>query len=427
MTPSPPPRHTHPFQVGGHALGAHFTDRAPEIRVVREAFRTPTRLLVHGPRRMGKSSLLLSAAAAARRRRVRVAWVDFSSTTHLADVANRLLRSISHELRRVPERLTEMARSLSPRVQVTFDPAQSHPVLALEVTLRRRPVEDQRAAFEAVLDRMEDHARERAEAGEPGVVVIMDEFQDVLEVGGERADWFLRSIMQRHTHLSYICAGSREALIQELLGEKRAFYKHFQLLPIGPIDAGHLARWIEDRMRTHGVDAGGLGLRILEVAGPRTQDRIQLARELFVRGLSRGEPLRGGPSTGGPSRAGPSRDRGGPAREGSRRPLTEADVDAAFEAIVRAERSLHLGLWNTLTAFQQNALRAVAAAPGALHSQATLEHFGVPSASTMSRTLDALVRRGHLVREEGGVVFDNPYFRAWVELEVLPDVGRGLG
>ncbi|TVP48483.1 MAG: ATP-binding protein [Gemmatimonadales bacterium] len=405
MPPDSPARlrPPHPFQVGGHALGPHFTDRAREIRVVRDALRTPTRLLVHGPRRMGKSSILLSAAASARRRGVRVAWVDFASTTHLADVANRLLRSVSHELRSVPERLTDFARALSPRVQLTFDPSRPHPVLTLEVTLRQRPVEDQRAAFEAVLDRLEAHAQERAEAGEPGVAVLMDEFQDIVEVGGDRADWFLRSIMQRHTHLSYVCAGSREALIHEMLGEKRAFYKHFQLLHIGPIDPRHLARWIEDRMRTHGVDAPGVGARILEVAGPRTQDRIQLARELFVRGLSR---------------------RGRGAEAGT---LTAADVDGAFHAIVRSERSLHLGLWNTLTAFQQNALRAVAASPDALHSKATLDHFGVPSASTMSRTLDALVRRGHLVREARGVAYDNPFFRAWVELEVLPDVGPGAG
>jgi hypothetical protein len=394
----PTPHHPqHPFQVGGHALGPHFTDRAREIRVVRDALRTPTRLLVHGPRRMGKSSILLAAAASARRRGVRVAWVDFASTTHLADVANRLLRSISHELRSVPERLTEFARTLSPRVQLTFDPSRPHPVLALEVTLRQRPVEDQRAAFESVLDRLEAHARERSEAGEPGVAVLMDEFQEITEVGGDRADWFLRSIMQRHSHLTYVCAGSREALIHELLSEKRAFYKHFELLHVGPIDATHLARWIEDRMRTHGVDARGLGRAVLERAGPRTQDRIQLARELYVRGLRRA-----------PERA-----------------LEPADVEAAFEAIVRSERSLHLGLWNTLTAYQQNALRAVAAHPGALHAKATLDHFGVPSASTMSRTLDALVRKGHLVREEAGVAFDNPYFRAWVELEVLPDVARG--
>jgi len=51
-----------PFRIGERVSGAYFTDRVEEVNRIHRAMRDPSRLLVYGPRRMGKSSTIQVAA-----------------------------------------------------------------------------------------------------------------------------------------------------------------------------------------------------------------------------------------------------------------------------------------------------------------------------------------------------------------------------
>lgn len=381
------PHHPNPFLVGRHVSGVHFTDRAEETGRIRRAILEPSRLLVYGPRRMGKSSCILRAVERETRDGALVAWADFSTATTLTDVSNRLLKSLSHAMGRAHrERLIDFARHVSPQLTATFDSTSGLPIVALDVSLRRRPAADQRKALESVLDRLDALA---ADEGRP-VAVVFDEFQDILDIGGDRADWFLRGVMQRHTQLSYICAGSKESLIHEMLGRQRAFYKHFELLHFDAMDPGHLATWIDDRMKAAGIESSGCGEAIVAVSGPRTQDRLQLAREVYHRARGRGH-------------------------------VQVGDVEAALDDIVRAEDAVHRSIWEGLPAMQQNALRALASSPDRAYSKETLDRFSLNSTAAMARSIEGLIRRGLLVKSSGRATFDSPFFRAWVERTVLPD------
>jgi hypothetical protein len=378
---------SNPFLVGGHVSGTHFTDRAEEVARIRRAILEPSRLLIYGPRRMGKSSCIVRAASQARRDGALVGWADLSTATTLTDVSNRLLKSLSHELGHANrERLIRFAQQVSPQVTATFDPVSGIPILSLDVSLRKRAAADQRQPLESVLDRLNALASDQARP----VAVVFDEFQDILDIGGDRADWFLRGVMQRHTHLSYLCAGSKESLIHEMLGRKRAFYKHFELLHFDTMDAVHLASWIEDRMHAAGVESSGFGAAIVSMAGARTQDRLQLAREVHHRARGRGR-------------------------------VEEGDVEAALNDIVRAEGAVYRSIWEGLPAMQQNALRALASLPDRVYSKETLDRFSLNSTAAMARSIDGLIQRGLVLKVSGDVVFDSPFFRAWVECTVLPD------
>jgi hypothetical protein len=374
-----------PFRIGVHVSGAYFTDRAAEVKRIRQAMIESGRLLVFGPRRMGKSSAIGVASERSRREGTLVVRADLSTASTLVDVANRLLHSLSAQ--REPGWVARLAGSLAATVSLTVDPITGAPRIIFGAEARQTPLERQRRSLEQVVEAL---ASEAKEAGR--VAIVLDEFQAIVRFGGEEAEWHLRDLMQSHPELSFVCAGSEVSLVKEMLEEHRAFFRMFELLRVGPVDPDHLARWIDARLEKAGVVPDGAGTAVVTLAGPRTQDILQVARHLYARGLISGA-------------------------------VSGADVEPAMRDVVREEDPVIRTLWSDLTSNQQNVLRAVASGAEQIYSTDSRRRFGLPTSSTVAAAVDALEKRGILDRDSDGVVrFDSPFLRLWVEWEAGSDV-----
>jgi hypothetical protein len=381
-----------PFRIDGVVTPPHFTNRAAEIARVRDVLRSPpSKLLVYGPRRMGKTSTILMAAQAVERDGSVVVRADLSTASSMADVVNRLLAAA---VRGVGRAWKDLPMLLVERLQISVglrpDPVSGLAIPVLDAGLRERGAGEQQETLGHALDTLNDLALER----NTRLGVILDEFQEIHGLGGERAEWHLRGVMERHDNLSYVLAGSRTTLIQRMVSDPGgAFYKLLDMLYFGPMDDEHFARWIDERMAESRRRAPGLGRRCIEIAGPRTRDVVQLARSAW-RGWSKNLGV-------------------------------EDLVDLAFREVVADEEVITHTLWKGLTPHQQDLLRAVAGAEAGLTTRETLERFALPASGTVSNTAAALVAEGLLVKAETppGYDFDSPFFRGWVVSRALPDLG----
>lgn len=370
---------TNPFRVGQKVTGEFFTDRAREVSRVVRALRGPSRLLVYGPRRMGKSSAIAMAAERVRAEGGLVVEADLSTASVLTDVTGRLLTSLHRAEEAAGEGggVLELLKSL--RLRFEIDPSSGAPSVALEARERSTPPERQAETLEGVLDRLD----ERAAGTDRPVSVVLDEFQEVVRIGPERAAWWLRSVMQRHRHLSYVCAGSRQRLIERMLSRNGAFYEGFERLHVGPMDPDHLARWIDSRLQGAGVGGEGAGAAIVGAVGPRVQDVMGLARQTYYVAAARGS-------------------------------YEEGDVDRALDEVIEGDDAVFQARWNALTPLQQNVLRAVADGRTSLHAAAVRERFALGPPSSVSTALESLEKQEVLAQDDGPR-FDNPFFRRWVE------------
>ncbi len=370
-----------PFRVGQKVTGEFFTDRAEEVGRVIRAFRDPSRLLVYGPRRMGKSSVIAMAAERIRADGGLVVEADLSTASVLSDVTGRLLTSLHRAGDESERGLLDLFRSLRLRFEV--DPGTGAPSVSLEARERGTAPERQAETLEGVLDRLEELA---AGADHP-VAVVLDEFQDIVRIGPERAAWWLRSVMQRHEHLSWVCAGSRQSIIAQMLSKDGAFYGGFERLHLGPVDPEHLARWIDSRLEGAGVEPGacgddGVGAEVVEAVGPRLQDVMMLARQTYYLGASRGR-------------------------------LEEDDVERALDELVQGDDAVFQALWDGFTPLQQNLLRAVAAGETSLYASAVRERRALGPASSVTTAIQSLEKQEVLI-DDDEVRFDSPFFRRWV-------------
>jgi uncharacterized protein len=385
-----------PFRIHGTVTGDYFTNREAELDRFRATLREPgAKLVVYGYRRTGKTSALEVAAASIRKEGGHAIVADLSTATTITDLGNRILEAQAVSLgRRWRDMIGDLAARFKGTLKLTTDPVTGLIIPSVDVSLRDASSEEQSRTLVSVLDAVNALAGERAVL----LGLVLDEFQELAEIGGPRAEWTLRGAIQRHQHVSYIFAGSKPHLIRRMVHEKgRALYQLADELSFGPIDPRHMASWIDERLASVGQRGDGVGETCVRLAGPRTRDIVELARKCADR-----------------------------ANEG--RAITDDAVGLAFLELIEEKDDGIRSWWDGLTANQQNVLRAVAGSSDGLTTTSTRSRFSLPSTGTATNTAKALLEDGRLVKTTGGsgYVFDNPFVRGWVVRHALPDLGLSL-
>jgi hypothetical protein len=361
-----------PFNFETPADRWSFTDREGLIPRIRDAMEQKRRrVLVHGRRRMGKTSLIKHAALLAKKP---FAFVDLSTATNLKEVAKKLLGSVH-----VPNERT-MAKTLRLLRQHVKLLSLKGDRFALSAELRDPPEE----TLEQVLSFLDEFSA----VSDQCVVVCMDEFQDIRKLAGDRAEWRLRGTIQHHEHLSYILSGSDCRLLQWMTEPDSAFYKQLEQIEVGPIAPELLAKWIDERGRRGGLPQAAFGSAVVEASGPCTGDIVRLAKQTFEFAAAR-------------------------------RP---GDIIAdGFDAIALEYLGPEFGsMWHPLAPSQRSTLRAIAKGEAPFAAQTLLDYdLTVGAAGTAIR---ALIDKQLLIRIGDAYAFDSPFFRKWVAVHGEPDL-----
>ena len=383
-----------PFPIHGVVTRPAFTDRADEVSRIRNTLEEPgAKLLVYGPRRMGKTSTLRVAMEDHVAAGGIACLADFSTATSQADLANRVLTAATQALgRRWQDVIHDLSRRIGLRLEVSTDSVTGSPTAALGVGMGRGSRADGQETLGRVLDSLDGLCQARGLS----LGLILDEFQEIQRLGGEEGEWHLRGVIQHHTNISYVAAGSQTHLIEGMMGKGAAFYKLFDVLSFGAMASELLREWIEEGMEEAGVRNREVARWILALAGDRTRDVAQLARKTVYL-----------------------------AQESGR---ADGDtVKQAFLEIIADEFEPLRALWASYAGNEEKVLRAVASGTDSLTAAEILKRFGLASSAAASRAAASLVAEGVLVQDgPGSYHFDSPFQRGWVIQYALPDVGIHL-
>jgi AAA+ ATPase superfamily predicted ATPase len=368
-------------------------DRVEERERIRAALLEPgSRLLVHGRRRMGKTTVCKAVVDELRKAGHAVLLVDFSTATQLADLSNALLGKITEVLgKRWQDYASALMKSLSLQLETEVDGATGNIKVRLKPSARKAPMDEQRSTFMGILNQANTLAREKG----THLGIVIDEFQELARFEEEATLWNLRGEIQHHAHISYVFTGSRVHMIRLLISSDRAFYKMFGVVNFDPIPEKEMAAWIAAKLEQAGVGPGGAVGALLEVAETCTVDRLRMAAVCYT--MSRGNCL------------------------------TEDMATKAREAIVEEDRAYFQSDWQQMTAHQQNVLRALAEGERRLTSEGARERFSLPASGSVTNTLRSLLERGILyeLEEAPGYAFDNPFFKHWIRMRNAIDLGLG--
>ena len=268
------------FPVGGPVPAADLVGRETYLRRLTERLEDGQHVLISGPRRIGKTSIIIEALRRLRRRGAYTAYVDCLGATDIRGLGERLADAVLQNLSGV-ERSFEQAKAIAAGMQPTVKVKYEHVELALQLA---RETNAQRF-FEGALDLAQGLAKRSGKR----VVVVLDEFQAAGRLG-PRVFEVMRTRFQAHRGVSYAFLGSEQGILEELFSAKgHAFYRF--AVPLDLTDAGGHRfgidpdDWLEYlrskfAAKKMTIDDASVD-RLLDATGGHPQDTMQVCAALY--------------------------------------------------------------------------------------------------------------------------------------------------
>ncbi len=370
-----------PFRYGGIVTGEAFCNRDRELHDLVRAMENGDKLFVHSERRMGKTSLVKTALEAMDPRRYHKAYIDLWPTEGELSFAKATAKALAEAVSTSTDRLLETAKRFFGRLSpsITLD----HQGKA-EVTFQLNTLDHPGPELDQVLA---TPARLTGRGGKR-LVIVFDEFQQLLEYSSALVERKLRSAVQTHEDVAYIFLGSRKHLIRRMfLDEARPLYRAGGHYPLGPIDEQHWVPFIRERFEEgekHIAEAHIRSICKLTEGHPfYTQHLCHALWELCDRGAEVSGEL----------------------------------IDEAVELVLERESYAYATLWESLSRNQRRFLVGLAReeAPVEPFSASFVKTYGLGTASSAQRAAEALLERDVVDRDDGSFVIGDRFLRIWLQ------------
>ena len=210
--------------------------------------------------------------------------------------------------------------------------------------------------------------------------------QEILKLNGKNIEGKLRAHIQHHHNVSYIFAGSKRHLLNEMVNSPdRPFYRIGPVIYLGKIPEDRFLKFISNKFKTSGIETPGeVVSEVIKIAENIPYYVQMLSHELWDFGVTKSR-------------------------------LGKKDVRPVLTQLLRHySQNFHLE-WSRLILSKRQLLEAIARYGGRrILSKDYLKKNNLGLPSSVRRTLLALVEDGYLDRENDEYFFTDILFREWV-------------
>ena len=345
-----------PFKYGVRVSGNSFFDRAKVKRAMLNTLDGGNNIVLYGPRRYGKSSLVGELLGDLRRRGTSCAELNLMDIASLDDFIAKFARAVYRELAPMTGALNQVAglfKRITPTVGIDNE---GKPELKFTITSAK-------AGVEALRDVLELPAKLCAK--NKRMVIALDDFQEVSELGlGPQFERTMRSVIERQTNVSYVFLGSKSHLIERMFSAKsRPFYNAAQKFLLKRPPADKSATFLIDRFKSSGLSlAAPLADKMV-----RRVDNVPYYLQALGSWVFNATTGRNAKS------------------------VSRTDIDEGFSDLYETERILLEDTFAAHSQSQRLLMRALAAEPAAIFSEAYRNRHALASTSTVNTALRRLL------------------------------------
>ncbi len=348
-----------PFKIDGIVDGADYMPRK-EGEALLEYHKAGRNVLVRGPRRTGKSSLVVNTFQALDCLFIRV---DFWGAKTEARAVEKIARALAPFCRKMP---TLSGFNIG---GIGLQWKSPEAIASVEDLLRLVPGLHKKKP----------------------VVVFFDEFQALLDLPD--ADQFLgalRSEIQAQPEVQYLFAGSNQNRLMEIFYAQRSpFFKSAALMEVGSLERGPFVEWLTAKF----IDTGRaidprLWDAIFELTHAIPGDVQDVCYHLWN---DSGEGREVGPE----------------------------DFGATLRRVLHERASGYEGMWNMLTDNQQKIAIGLARYRDDKYTSGEfMQLSGATSPASVKRGIEALESKGLIWMSGRHWIFSDPFFALWISNSV---------
>ncbi len=369
-----------PFQYGGVVTGESFCNRTRELADIRRSVENAEKLFVYSERRLGKTSLIRKVLSELPEQDYLTVYIDLWPTDGETSFVLACAKAFSEAMATSTDKLLKTTKLFFSRLVPSVSANdEGKPVVTFGFDQKRPDI----PLLEEVLAMP---AKASANEGKR-VVVVFDEFQQILEYESDNVERLLRSTIQHQSDVAYIFCGSRKHLIRQMfMDSQRPMYRSGAHYPLGLIGEDHWQGFITEKFKVTGKS---ISTDIISKLCALTEGHPFYTQHLC-------HPLWELCETGGA--------------------VSDEMIGQATELLLERESYAFMNLWDSLTRNARRLLKGVAAEPLGIQvfSAEFIRKYQLGSSSNVQRAVDLLLKKDIIDKEEGGIVIPDRFFRLWI-------------
>lgn len=356
-----------PFVYGEAVVGDNFCDRTEELSKLKADLINSQKIFLISSRKLGKTSLVKTALNQLKQEGFITVFLDLEGFSSYKDFLDAYLSALTREVAAVDKILT-FVRALLPGLRIEFKFDESgKPLLSLGYS-RTEPELNKIARSIYELPEIIFKKRKKK------VIVVFDEFQEILKLGDKQVEGLLRSSIQHQRNTGYVFAGSKRNLLTQMVSSpQRPFYKIGPIMYLRKIPKNEFFQFSKKRFIATKFKISDETIHGIIKTAENIPYYIQmLSHELWDYGILKKE-------------------------------LDEKDIPAVLRQLINQQsQNFHLE-WSRMILSKRRLLKAIAICGGdRVLSKDFLKKNELEYPSSAHRTLSALMKDGYLDREESG-------------------------
>lgn len=277
MTKKKFPVLVNPFPVVGYNGAEYFCNREKEIKALRSSIINGKNISLIARRRIGKSSLLEHLKFTLHQTRPvwKVIYIDLIKTSSLEDLYKVLAKEI-YESRKSGflGKFSDLDIMSRLKVSISINSITQLPELSFELKESQT-----KQSFASLLDWI---------SKEEKVVIIFDEFQQILSYPQPNVEGYLRSEMMRLPNVRFIFCGSDQRILENMFRDhSRPFFNSTQMMGLEPIEHEAYSTFIQSHFKKakRSITQDAVHY-ILHVGGGETYAIQKICNTVFQSGTS---------------------------------------------------------------------------------------------------------------------------------------------
>jgi len=370
-----------PFIYGEPVFGGNFCNRKEEIKKLKNDILSCQKIFLISSRRMGKTSLIKTAIDQISAKEIISISMDLEEFSSYREFLNTYL-SLLVEKSTPENKILGFLRQVLSGLRINFKIDEiGKPVISLDYN---QPIN---AELDSKIFNLPEII---ASKQNKKLVVVFDEFQEILKLNRKNIEGKLRAHIQYHRNVAYVFAGSKRHLLDEMINSKdKPFYRIGPVMYLEKINEDIFLKFAKDKLKASGIKISDKALqRVIKLAENIPYYTQLLLHELWDSKIDKGL-------------------------------ISEKDVQSVLSQVVHLySQNFHLE-WSRMILSKRQLLKAISIYGGKqILSGDYLKKNNLGLPSSVRRTLLSLVEDGYIDKENGEYFFADILFREWIKLGV---------